>query len=159
MPVAVSVFHHIDADAFRRGFGIFLASYASYMLLRPRVAAFRGGRISDTAVGFAGGVVGGLTAMPGAVPTVWCDLRGMAKDAQRGMVQPFITTMQVLAVLLFLTRPQKLPATLFLDLLISLPGLAIGTFIGLKLFGKVDELIFRGAVLALLLVSGLMLVL
>lgn len=159
VPVAVSVFHHIDADAFRRGFGIFLACYASYMLWRPRVVAFRGGRISDTAIGFAGGVVGGLTAMPGALPTVWCDLRGMAKEAQRGMVQPFITAMQVLAVVLFLTRPQKLPETLFLDLLISLPGLAIGTFIGLKLFGRVDELIFRGTVLTLLLASGLMLAL
>ena len=100
-----------------------------------------------------------LTAMPGALPTVWCDLRGMAKEAQRGMVQPFITAMQVLAVVLFLTRPQKLPETLFLDLLISLPGLAIGTFIGLKLFGRVDELIFRGTVLTLLLASGLMLAL
>jgi uncharacterized membrane protein YfcA len=93
--------------------------------------------------------------MPGALPTIWCDLRGLAKEAQRGMVQPFIATMQGLALLMFLSRPEKLPEHLFVNVLISLPGLAIGTFLGLKMFGKVDEALFRRGVLILLFVSGL----
>src|SRR4029453_3926971 len=35
-----------------------------------------------------------LTAMPSAVPTLWCDLRGLSKDQQRGIVQPFMVAMQ-----------------------------------------------------------------
>jgi hypothetical protein len=38
--------------------------------------------------------------------------------------------------------------------LIGLPALALGTWIGLKLFGKLDDAMFRRVVLALLLVSG-----
>ena len=38
--------------------------------------------------------------------------------------------------------------------LIGLPTLALGTWAGLKLFGKLDDAMFRRIVLALLLVSG-----
>ena len=157
VPLAVALFHFIDPEVFRRGFGAFLASYAAYMLFRPRLVLIQAGPISNTAVGFAGGMVGGFTAMPGAVPTMWCDLCGVSKDAQRALTQPFIAAMQVIALLLFLLRPEKLPEQLLVDALISLPGLAAGTFVGLKLFGKVDDQLFRRAVLGLLLVSGLML--
>jgi uncharacterized membrane protein YfcA len=157
VPVALSVFYLIDADVFRRGFGAFLVAYSAYMLLRPKLVLVHGGSLSNAAVGFAGGVVGGLTAMPGALPTIWCDLRGAGKEVQRGVVQPFITAMQGLAVLLFLARPERLPDELLVNLMVSLPGLALGTFVGLKLFGKVNETIFRRAVLVLLLISGLIL--
>ena len=42
--------------------------------------------------------------MPGAIPTIWCDMRGMPKSDQRGLVQPFIAIMQVLALALLLGR-------------------------------------------------------
>jgi len=38
--------------------------------------------------------------------------------------------------------------------LIGLPALALGTWIGLKLFGKLDDAAFRRVVLVLLLLSG-----
>lgn len=159
VPVALAIFHNIDAQSFRRGFGLFLAAYAAYMLMRPKLiyVVESSSRFSNTAVGFAGGLVGGLTAMPGALPTIWCDLRGMAKETQRGMVQPFIAAMQFLAIVLLLLQPAKLPDGLFANLLISLPALALGTYIGLKLFGKADDTMFRRAVLGLLLISGLVL--
>ena len=43
--------------------------------------------------------------------------------------------------------------------LIGLPALALGTWAGLKLFGKLDETGFRRVVLVLLLVSGVSLLL
>jgi uncharacterized protein len=39
--------------------------------------------------------------------------------------------------------------------LIGLPALALGTWVGLKLFGKLDDSAFRRVVLVLLLLSGL----
>jgi uncharacterized membrane protein YfcA len=38
---------------------------------------------------------------------------------------------------------------------IGLPAVAIGTWLGLKLYGKLDEATFRTVVLVLLLLSGL----
>ena len=49
------------------GFGIFLSCYSAYMLLRPPFLFNGGGRMAELAAGFAGGVTGGATAMPGAI--------------------------------------------------------------------------------------------
>jgi uncharacterized membrane protein YfcA len=156
VPLAITLLHLIDPNAFRRGFGLFLTAYSAYMLFRPKVVLVQSsGPVSGTAVGFAGGVVGGLTAMPGALPTIWCDLRGLPKEVQRGMVQPFIAAMQALAIFVLLLQPSKLPRELLGVALISLPSLALGTFIGLKFFGRVNDVAFRKAVLSLLFVSGL----
>lgn len=55
-------------------------------------------------IGFGGVLIGGLTAMPGALPTIWCDMHGMPKKKQRGIVQPFIAAMQIFALGLMLSR-------------------------------------------------------
>ena len=148
--------NHVDAGTFRIGFGLFLALYSAYMLLRPRLQLFcqMKTRLYDAAVGFAGGLVGGLTAMPGAAPIVWCDLRGMPKEQQRGVVQPFIASMQV-ASMAVLGGTGGLSNKMLIEFAITLPALAAGTALGIFMFGKVDDLMFRRIVLAVLFASGL----
>jgi hypothetical protein len=155
LPPALYVLLHADPALFRIGFGVFLAAYAAYMLLRPavRLRSVAEAR-SDYVVGLAGGLVGGLTAMPGAVPTIWCDLRGLAKDRQRGIVQPYITAMQI-AALAFLAVELGIPTTLGPEVLRSLAPLAAGTLVGLALFGRVSDGQFRRVLLSVLLLSGL----
>ena len=157
---ALYLLHCVDAQLFRIGFGAFLAAYAVCMLSRPATAYLRQAhcRWREAAVGFGGGLVGGLTAMPGALPVIWCDLRGMPKDQQRGMVQPYIVAMQLFALALMLSR-NELSTKALMDLTMSMPALAAGTALGIALFGKVDEAWFRRIVLAILLVAGLFLAL
>lgn len=156
---ALYLLHHIEAQTFRVGFGTFLAVYAGYMLLRPAMTYVRAapGRMHDVVVGFGGGLVGGLTAMPGALPTMWCDLRGMSKDQQRGLVQPYITAMQLFALSLLMSR-NGLSTKVLLDLTLSLPALIAGAALGVVIFGKVNNALFRHVVLAVLLIAGLVLV-
>ena len=156
---ALFLLHHIDPRTFRIGFGVFLAAYAGYMLFRPAMAYVRDApsRLRAAAVGFGGGLVGGLTAMPGALPVIWCDLRGMSKDQQRGLVQPYITAMQVFALALMLSR-DGLSAKALMDLTFSLPALAAGTVLGILLFGRVNDARFREIVLLVLLIAGVFLV-
>ena len=156
---ALYLLHHVDARVFRIGFGAFLAAYAAYMLLRPAMTRLRDapGRLRDMVVGFGGGLVGGLTAMPGALPVMWCELRGMPKEQQRGLVQPYIAAMQVFALALMLSR-NGLPTQALLNLTISLPALAAGAALGVVMFGRVNDTRFRHIVLAVLLVAGMALV-
>jgi uncharacterized protein len=156
LPFALHGLLNADPTLFRIGFGMFLAAYAAYTLFRPAVRWLRHVQRPhyDVAIGLAGGLVGGLTAMPGAVPTVWYDLRGFAKMRQRGLVQPYITAMQT-AALAFLAASGMLPASLVGQLLPSLAPLAAGTLVGLALFGRVDDAMFRRVLLGVLLVSGL----
>jgi uncharacterized membrane protein YfcA len=159
LPPALYALLHADPTVFRIGFGVFLAAYAGYMLFRPAVHFFRNaeGPWHDAVVGFAGGLVGGVTAMPGAVPTVWYDLRGLAKERQRGLVQPYITVMQIAALALLATR-SGLPKSIVQDVAHCLLPLAAGTVVGLALFGRVNDGQFRRVVLGVLLLSGLIFV-
>ena len=156
IPPALYLLQHVETWTFRVGFGVFLAAYSIYMLFRPAVAYVRQvqSRRRDAMVGFAGGFVGGLTAMPGALPTIWSDLRGLPKDQQRGLVQPFIAAMQLVALLLMISR-RTIPTGMLEDFVISLPALLAGTVAGIAMFGRVNERAFRRVVLAVLLVAGL----
>jgi uncharacterized membrane protein YfcA len=150
----------VDTWLFRVGFGVFIAGYSAYMLLRTAAARrpCTGGVIGEGLVGFGGGLIGGLTAMPGALPTIWCDLHGLPKGEQRGVVQPFILMMQLVALALLLPRVAWSSGMLF-DLAVSIPALAAGTAVGVMLFGRVNDSVFRRVVLTTLLVSGLTLAL
>jgi uncharacterized membrane protein YfcA len=159
MPLGLWALRAVDAHDFRIGFGIFLSAYAAYMLFWPTTVTFKAfaGNLTSVAIGFVSGIVGGLTAFPGALPTMWCDLRGLPKDLKRGITQPFIAFMQFFGFSLALLHGD-VSENLFWDLAISLPALAIGTVLGLAAFGKVNDLMFRRIVLTALLISGLALI-
>jgi len=129
------------------------------MLLRPAIARGLGAphRLRDAAIGFGGGLIGGLTAMPGALPTMWCELRGVPRDQQRGFVQPYITAMQLSALAVMFWH-NTFSSQALLNLTYSLPALASGAALGVIMFRKVDDAMFRHAVLAVLFVAGLALI-
>lgn len=152
--LAIFLFEGVDGSTFEVGFGLFLAIYSAVMLWRP--SNLLKGALSaphQGAVGFVGGVVGGFTAMPGAVPVIYCDLRGVSKEVQRATVQPFILVMQVLALSLFLAHGD-IGGEVVTHLVFALPALAAGIVIGLMMFGRVPDAQFRRVVLILLLVTG-----
>lgn len=155
IPIAVHLLQHADTYVLRTGFGIVVALYAGYMLFRPALERAEGGasRHLTALVGFGGGLIGGLTAMPGAIPTIWCDMRGMPKGDQRGLVQPFIAIMQIFALVLLLER-QSLSSRIVVDLAISLPALFAGSALGILAFRNINEAGFRRTILVLLLISG-----
>lgn len=158
VPIAVWLLQTMDARTFRELFGPGVAIYAGYMLFRPSLTGLRlMNHRRNVLVGFGGGLVGGLTAMPGALPTIWCDMHGMPKNQQRGMVQPFIAVMQISALAMLLAH-HDLPPRIFSDLLLSVPALVAGSLLGILAFRTVSEQIFRRVILAILMVSGLLLV-
>jgi uncharacterized protein len=154
---ALYLLNHVDAQTFRTGFGIFLAAYATIMLFRPAAAVSGDSGLRHVIVGFGGGMIGGLTAMPGALPTMWCDLRGMSKDEQRGTVQPYIMVLQIFALSLMLFH-NRLTSQALINLAYSLPALTAGVAIGIMMFRYVSNTIFRRAVLVVLLFAGMLLV-
>jgi uncharacterized protein len=156
IPIAVYLLQNAGAAALRAGFGVLVAVYAAYGLFRPTLASVEPtrNRAASALVGFGGGLIGGLTAMPGALPTIWCDLHGMPKFRQRALVQPFIAVMQVFALVLLL-RHRDLSTTILVDFAISLPALIAGTALGILMFKNVNDLMFRKIILVVLLVSSL----
>jgi uncharacterized protein len=159
VPIAVWLLQVTDARIFRDAFGVAVTCYAAYMLFRPGLSYrlhMNTGR--NALIGFSGGFIGGLTAMPGAIPTIWCDIHGVPKTEQRGMVQPFIAAMQIFALGLLLMQ-NDLSTKVLVDFAASVPALVAGSSLGIMAFRYVDDALFRRIILSILMVSGLLLVL
>ena len=86
---------------------------------RVRLAA--GGRGAEAAIGLAGGVLGGLAGLSGALPTVWAALKGWPKDERRIVFQAF--NMTILSAMLVASLVQGLIGLRFLvALAVALPA-------------------------------------
>jgi uncharacterized membrane protein YfcA len=157
VPLGVLVLKFAEPGPLKRGFGVFLVAFAAYALLRPQmkpVAA--GGRLADGGIGMVGGVMGGIAGLSGAIPVLWCDLRGWGKEIARGVYQPFNIAMHALA-LTGMAIAGLLDARVWTAFAFCLPGIVLGTWLGLKLYAHVDDRQFRGIVLWLVLASGVVL--
>jgi uncharacterized protein len=158
VPVSIWMLHHADPRTFQEVFGGAVAAYAGYMLFRPSLTYLQDmSQTRSALVGFGGGLIGGLTAMPGALPTIWCDMHGVPKNKQRGLVQPFIAAMQIFALAMMLAR-HDVSSQVFIDLALSIPALLAGSALGIFAFRNVNEALFRRIILIILFVSGVLLV-
>ena len=158
IPIGVALLTHVDTRGLKGALGLFLVVYGTYALLAPRLPEIRGGgRAADVAVGFVGGILGGLGGYSGVLPTIWTQLRGWRKDVARGVFQPFILMAHV--VTLVLVGIAAMDAGGALMTLAALPALYAGAWIGWRIYGRLDDRRFRQVLAALLVASGLTLVL
>lgn len=158
VPFGVVILAQVDAGLFRFSVGVFLIAYSAYMLWRKvPVTITGGGRFADGTAGLIGGVMAGMAGLSGAIPTIWCTMRGWTKDEQRGVFQPFILIIQSIA-LIALGGAGVVTVETGLAFLICLPAVLLGTWLGHKLYRRIDDQQFRRIVLLLLLMSGVMLV-
>jgi uncharacterized protein len=158
VPVGILVLRWVPPGTLRTAIGLLLIVFSLYNLVRPALpSAKQAGRLADAGAGFINGLVGGATGLAGIVVVIWSSLRGWSRDEQRAAFQPtgvatfFITLIGLGGIGAINTASLQLFA-------IGLPALAIGTWAGWKLYGKLDERKFRVAVLVLLLLSGVALV-
>jgi uncharacterized membrane protein YfcA len=154
VPVGISILGWANPAYVRAGIGAFLVLYSLYALLRPSLPPVtKGGAAADAAVGFANGVLGGITGLAGILVTIWCGLRGWPKDQQRAVFQPVAVAIFAMSAL-WLGVEGAVSADTIRLFLFGLPALLAGTWLGMKLYGRLDETAFRKVVLVLLLASG-----
>lgn len=159
VPLGVLALQRVDTVLFRHLFGAFMIAYSAFMLSRPRLPVLqlapRLARVADGLVGWVSGVLGGLAMLHGTLPTIWCALRGWDKRKSRCVYQPYIGFTAIIVMLVVGLNADLDKSRFGLYLLACLPALAVGLWIGLRIFDWVSEERFRRLVLWLILASGL----
>lgn len=157
-PFGILILARMDAGWIVAGVGALLAGYGGFMLarmaLRMAPTSLRAGLGADVAVGFGGGILGGIGGFSGALPAMWGDLKGLRKDEARGIFQPFIIAMQAVAAVGLLAGG-FFDRQAALTLLLALPALALGAWLGVRAYKVIPPMGFRVVLLGLLLLSGL----
>lgn len=157
VPLGAALLTYMNPDYLRTGVGVLLVAYSSFFLLRPTVHTVRTDLRADFGVGILNGILGGMTGLAGPIITIWCQLRGWRKDEQRAIFQPVILAAFTLTAA-SLTVNGTITVELIKIYLMGLPVLVAGVWLGLKLYGHLDEAAFRKVILWMLLLSGLVLI-
>jgi uncharacterized membrane protein YfcA len=158
VPVGVTLLTWAEPHSVRVGVGAFLIIYSLYAFFRPALKPVKGGgAMADAGVGFLNGILGGMTGLAGILVTIWSGLRGWPKDVQRTIFQPVAVAIFMMSAL-WLGGKGAVTAETVKLFVIGLPFLIGGSWLGLKLFGRLNEAGFRKIVLVLLFASGAVLV-
>jgi uncharacterized membrane protein YfcA len=157
VPFGAALLPYVPVPVFKCAVGALLVAYCGFTLFgRLRLRVRGGGRIADMLIGLGGGVLGGLAGLSGPLPTIWAGLRGWDKDARRAVFQAFNT-----AILGFALVSQAFAGLVTVELghlvLVALPGTLLGAWLGRRTYGVLDTQKFERIVLALLMLSGIML--
>ena len=155
MPIGALLVARADPQHFKLSVGTMLLAFpVALFFVRTPMAVQFGGRMADTAVGFAGGILGGLAGLSGPLPTLWASVRGWSKDQRRGVFQIFNGTVLGAALLLQIASGFVRSEVFWLALL-ALPGTLIGARIGARAYQALSDRNFYDVVLGLLFLSGL----
>jgi uncharacterized protein len=154
VPVGVAALHAVGPRALKVFLGLLLVGYTGLSLaLRRFRTVSAGGKLADAVLGFGGGTLGGVAGLSGPLPTIWCGLRGWSADAQRGVYQPFNLAILGLVLCAYATQG-ALTREVWRFTIVCLPATLLGAFLGIRLYGRVNQRQFRLVVLWLLLGSG-----
>src|ERR1700754_148422 len=150
VPLGTMLIAHADPKVFKLTVGVFLLVFPTALYFqRKEMAVSFGGKPADAAIGFAGGILGGLAGVSRPLPILWASIRGWSKEERRGNFQIFNTT--VLATSLAMPIATAFVKTeVYALALIPSPGTIIGGWIGSRIYHAVSDRHFGDIVLGLL---------
>jgi hypothetical protein len=163
VPIGVWLLPAVGLRSFKLGVGVILTLYCGFLLFvtsRPPLAppATKATPIVDAAVGFLGGILGGLAGLSGPLPTIWATFKHWSKDHKRALFQSYNLAI-LSAMLVWSALAGLMPVDIWYSLLVALPGTILGVRLGVVAYRRLDDRRFDRLVLVVLLGSGLSLIL
>ena len=157
IPLGVLSLRYVDVQALKLVIAGFLLIYGGFFTVRRNLPKIDHPTPAiDVTVGFLGGVLGGLASLSGALPTMWCSMRAWPKAETRAVLQPFNVCVLALSAALLALRGAYTPETLRYAL-IAIPTALVSAQIGIILFKRVPDAMFRRLLIILCFVSGVIL--
>jgi len=154
-PLGTMMVAHTNPNIFKLTIGVLLLVFPVALHFNRDLPATRaGGRVADGAIGFAGGILGGLAGLSGPLPTLWASVRGWGKDQRRGVFQLYNLTVLTVAFCLQLASG-LVDDTLTWPALVAVPGTVLSAWLGTRAYHAMNDRNFTDVVLGLLFFSGL----
>ena len=157
IPLGLQSLRYVDVTGLKLVIASFLLIYGGFFMLRrnlPKIAHRT--PIMDATIGFLGGILGGLAALSGALPTMWCSMRSWSKAEIRAVLQPFNVCVLALSAGLLASQGAYTPETLHFAV-IAIPTSLLFAQGGIILFKRVEDTVFRRLLIMLCFASGLIL--
>ncbi|WP_306152050.1 sulfite exporter TauE/SafE family protein [Roseovarius sp. MMSF_3281] len=157
IPLGIAALYIIDAATLKLVIAAFLLIYGGFFSLRRALPKFeRPTPFIDMTVGFAGGILGGAASLSGALPTMWCSMRPWPKAETRAVLQPFnVAILGLTAVMLWWQGTYS--REVLINLAIALPATMISAQIGISVFRRLSDDLFRRLLISMCLLSGIIL--
>jgi uncharacterized membrane protein YfcA len=157
IPIGMYLLVISDPSKLKFSIGILLVIYALLMLKISSFSINVNNKSINNLVGFISGIIGGLTALLGIIPVAWFSVQRLPKNTKRGTYEPFIFITSIAAIISFAFAGLYKIEMIF-DLLKIIPALLVGSWLGIKIYNKINDDLFRKVVLGLILLSGLLLI-
>ncbi|MDT8327562.1 MAG: sulfite exporter TauE/SafE family protein [Roseovarius sp.] len=154
IPLGVLALSFLDARSLKLGVAGFLILYGGYFSLRTVLPRFeRPTPYLDMVVGFLGGILGGAASLSGALPMMWCALRPWPKAETRAVLQPFNFVVLGLTAMLLAFKGAYSAETLSY-LALAAPVSIVAAQIGIAIFHRLPDAVFRRLLIVMTFVSG-----
>jgi uncharacterized membrane protein YfcA len=155
VPLGMMILPQLNIPLFKTVLGIFLVVWCpAVIFIRKLPPITAGGKAADSVVGVAGGIMTAIGGMTGAIPTLWCTLRGFERNAQRAIIQNFNLALLSVTMLAYVLSGEITTHNLPMFGIVAV-SMVIPTIIGTRVYVGVSDETFRKMVLGLLTLSGL----
>ncbi|MDU4962173.1 MAG: sulfite exporter TauE/SafE family protein [Sporomusaceae bacterium] len=144
----------IGVDALRAFIGIILLTTTAAMCANCRVRIQRP-RLAESAVGMLSGFLGATTSLSGPPLVLYYLNENAEKDLLRANLTRYFLLGNLATLLLSYSFGTLRPEALLLPVLISIPAVAFGVWLGEKLFCRLDPPLFRKLAISVISVSGM----
>ncbi len=154
IPVGSMLLAYVSPTALKLFIGVVFLTYgAAFVLLAQKPRVVPDSLPVDAAVGFVGGVLGGMAGLAGAFATLWSSLKPWPKDKTRAILQPHNFAILALSAL-WLSRRGVFTGEVLAFSAACLPVLVAGTLTGLSLYRRLNDVAYKTALVRLLFVAG-----
>lgn len=157
LPVGLLLLLRLEAGTVRTVVSVLLILYCFYALRQqsrePLRLPARGGLVADTGIGLVGGMIGGVSGLGPLVPGIWFGLRGLTKQQQRALTQPFGLFIQGAMVAWFMASGAVSTQAVH-GIVLAAPLMVAAAWAGLRLFDALSTAVFQRIVIACALVGA-----
>lgn len=155
VPLGILILQAIDAYTLRLCIALLLIVSGAYLSFRTALPSFsRQTPWLDGFIGFIGGVLGGAASASGAIPAIWLSLRPWTKSETRAVLQSFNVAILSITIALLYFRGAY-DATAVSTLLVIIPVGLIALQIGIYVFKKISDNLFRRLLISLTFLMGI----